>query len=376
MSTFNDELFEIGVGEILDLDLNDEIPEAVLREDGSTWNLNLRGASAMGAEVYFQTVDRFTGTFLNTATSEALSRWVADRYGITRFGATTGVVTLTFTRGITVAPLTIPAGTVVTDAQGTVKFSTDIDIELAIGITTGTVEATSTGAGRDQVAGEQTLQTIEGTLPAADLTVDNLQRAAGGNDEESDFELRARARGIFVNARRGTLSAIRQGTFEVPQVRNAAVFEFRQPNGCQTGIVGIVISDQSGNCNDTLVALVTTTLDEWRGAGIQVVVSSAIPRLESISVRPFYEVGAATPAIRQIIQQTIVARVNTLQANASSSIAEAPESSFLTPGLIEAATRSVTGVAGIVEIPLPAGIIKPGPGERILTTIGLVDVLS
>lgn len=376
MSTFNDELFEIGLAEILDLDPNDEIPEATLRENGSTWNLNLRGASAMGAEVYFQAVDRFTGTFLNTASFEALSRWVADRYGIARFGATTGVVTLTFTRVITVGALTIPAGTVVTDAQGTVKFATDIDLELAIGISTGTVEATTTSAGRDQVAGENTLQTIEGTLPAADLTVDNLERAAGGNDEESDFELRARARGIFVNARRGTLSAIRQGTFEIPQVRNAAVFEFRQPNGCQVGIVGVVISDQSGNCNDALVALVETELDLWRGAGVQVAVSSAIPRLENISVRPTFDAGAATPATKQIIQQTIVARVNTLEANASTSIEGGPESSWLTPGLVEAAVRSVTGVNGINEIVLPAGIIKPGPGERILTTIGLVEVLS
>lgn len=374
MSTFVDELIEVGIGEVLDRDLNNELSEETLRQDGTQWKLLLDAASVMGAEVYFQTVDRFNGLFLNTASFEKLSRWVADRYGVVRLGATSGVVSLTFSRTTTTSEITIAGGTTVSDPSGTVKFETDEDLELAIGVASASVDATSTATGRDQRAEANTLTQIEGSLPQPDLTVNNPQKAAGGNDGESDFDLRARARGIFVNARRGTLSAIRQGCFTVAGVRDAAVYEYRHPNGCATGIVGVVVSDQSGNCNDALVDLVSQVLDEWRGAGIQVIVNSATPRLESIEVTPFYETGSATPALKRVIRQTIVAFVNSLTSNAAETTEDAPEDSWLTPGLIESAVRSVTGVSGVSSVTLPSGIIKPAPKERILTTTGLITV--
>jgi uncharacterized phage protein gp47/JayE len=231
MSTFIDELFEVGLSEIIDLDVDDELDESLLRADGSSYNLVLRAGAAMGAEIFWQAVDRFAGTFMDTSRFEALSRWVADRYAIERFGATAAVVSLTFSRTTTTAEVTINAGTVVTDQAGTIQFLTDIDLVLPIGVASGSVDATSSASGKDQQAAAGTLTVISGSKPQSDLTVTNAQAAAGGNDSETDAEFRSRARGIFVNARRGTLSAIEQGAFNVPQVRNAAVYEFRQPGG-------------------------------------------------------------------------------------------------------------------------------------------------
>jgi uncharacterized phage protein gp47/JayE len=374
MSTFIDELFEVGLSEIIDLDVDDELDESLLRADGSSYNLVLRAGAAMGAEIYWQAVDRFAGTFMDTSRFEALSRWVADRYAIERFGATAAVVSLTFSRTTTTAEVTINAGTVVTDQAGTIQFLTDIDLVLPIGVASGSVDATSSASGKDQQAAAGTLTVISGSKPQSDLTVTNAQAAAGGNDSETDAEFRSRARGIFVNARRGTLSAIEQGAFSVPQVRNAAVYEFRQPDGCQTGIVGVVISDSTGNCNDTVVELVEQELENWRGAGIYVVVEAATPILRPIGVTPFYEPGQATPAVKSLIKQTITARVNSLRANAAPSAAEAPADSWLTPGIVEQAALAVAGVAGIIEVTAPAGVEKPNAGERFLTTEGLVSV--
>jgi uncharacterized phage protein gp47/JayE len=374
MSTFIDELFEVGLSEIIDLDVDDELDESLLRADGSSYNLVLRAGAAMGAEIYWQAVDRFAGTFMDTSRFEALSRWVADRYAIERFGATAAVVSLTFSRTTTTAEVTINAGTVVTDQAGTIQFLTDIDLVLPIGVASGSVDATSSASGKDQQAAKETLRVISGSKPQSDLTVDNAKAAAGGNDSETDAEFRSRARGIFVNARRGTLSAIEQGALSVPQVRNAAVYEFRQPDGCQTGIVGVVISDSTGNCNDTVVQLVEQELENWRGAGIYVVVEAATPILRPIALTPFYEPGQATPAVRSLIKQTVTARVNTLRANAAPSAAEAPADSWLTPGIVEQAALAVAGVAGIIEVTAPAGIEKPNAGERFLTTEGLVEV--
>jgi uncharacterized phage protein gp47/JayE len=375
MSTFIDELFEVGLAEVIDRDTADEIDEATLRLPGTSYELSLRAGAAMGAEVYFQAVDRFTGTFMDTSRQEALSRWIADRYALQRFGATAGVVTLTFTRTITVGALIIPAGTIVTDPDGTVQFLTDTELGLAIGVSTLSVEATSSGSGRTQRAAANVLTTFAGALPAADLTVTNLQKAAGGNDTETDAEFRSRGRGIFVNARRGTLSAIEQGTFEIPQVRNASVYEFRELDGCQTGIVGVVISDGEGNCNDAVVDLVVQELENWRGAGIKVFVEAATAILRPISVQPFYAPGQATPAVKRSIQQTIVARVNLLKSNAAPSALLAPANTWLTPGIVEQATMSVAGVEGIIATIAPAGIEKPNHGERFLTSEGLVTVL-
>jgi uncharacterized phage protein gp47/JayE len=374
MSTFIDELFEVGLSEIIDLDVDGQIDESTLRADGSSYNLVLRAGAAMGAEIYWQAVDRFAGTFMDTSRFEALSRWVADRYAIERFGATAAVVSLTFSRTTTTAEVTINAGTVVTDQAGTIQFLTDIDLVLPIGVASGSVDATSSASGKDQQAAAGTLTVISGSKPQSDLTVTNAQAAAGGNDSETDAEFRSRARGIFVNARRGTLSAIEQGAFSVPQVRNAAVYEFRQPDGCQTGIVGVVISDSTGNCNDTVVELVEQELENWRGAGIYVVVEAATPILRPIALTPFYEPGQATPAVRSLIKQTVTARINTLKANAAPSAAEAPADSWLTPGIVEQAALAVAGVAGIIEVTAPAGIEKPNSGERFLTTEGLVEV--
>ena len=64
----------------------------------------------------------------------------------------------------------------------------------------------------------------------ADLVVTNAAATFGAANEETDITLRARARAFWSTARRGTLSAIKQGALAVPGIETASCFELVDPN--------------------------------------------------------------------------------------------------------------------------------------------------
>jgi uncharacterized phage protein gp47/JayE len=371
MVATHEELFEIALTEALFQGTG--VSEQVARAQGSTLWWELNSIAAPGAEIAFEVAERFRNSFLDTATGPALDRLVTDRYNTSRQGATAAIVELEFTRATSVGDLTIPAGTTVQTEDQTTRFATDRDLEIPDGSTIGTVRATSTALGADQRVAEDTLIEFSGGAPEADLVVTNPEISAGGNDRETDGELRARVRGIFVNARRGVLSAITQGCLEVDEVRAAAAYETLDDFGCPVGAVTAVVADAYGDSNSALEADVSEELEEWRAAGVPVAVVGGVRTERDIAVQVVFESGTSTEAALLSVRRTIVAFVNRLAPRSEDTVEAAVAASkcVLTPGIVESAVRTVPRVLGVTVLS-PAAAEVPELGEVIRTSLGRV----
>ncbi len=372
MVATHDELFEIALTEAIFQSA--ALSEEVARAPGSTLWWQLNSIAAPGAEIAYEVAERFRASFLDTATGPALDRLVADRYNTTRQPATAAIVEVEFTRATSVGDLLIPAGTNVQTEDQTVRFATDRDLEIPSGSTVGTVRATSTALGSDQRVEADTLIEFSAGAPEADLALTNPERSAGGNDRETDGELRARVRGIFVNARRATLSALVQGALEVDQVRTAAAYETTDDQGCPVGAVTVVIADNAGNSNSALETEVEEELEEWRAAGVAVDVVGGVRTERDIVLRVVFESGTSSEAALLNVRRAVVAFVNRLAPRSEETVEEAiaAAKSVLTPGLVESAARTVSRVIG-VEVIQPAAAEVPEVGEVIRTSLGRVS---
>jgi uncharacterized phage protein gp47/JayE len=368
----HEELFEVGLGEALAID--PKVSETVARTPGSTiwWQLN--SGAAIGSEVAYQLYERLRNLYLDTATGAGLDRLGADRYFVERQQATAGRVLLEFTRATSTGLLTIPIGTEVSDPANTVVFSTDTELQIPDGETVGSVEATSVALGSDQKADEDTLTRIVGGTIETGLTVTNPERSAGGNDRESESEYRERVRSVFVNARRGTVSALEQGALTVDEVRTASAYEVRDSAGCPNGYVDLWVADQLGNANSTMIAEVEEVLDEWRPAGVPVDVQGGTPIDRQIRVRVSFEAGTSSSAALLQVRRAIVSFVNQLKVRSEDTVEAALASgrSVLTPGLIDHAVRTVPRVVG-VTVELPAAAEVPEVGEVFRIVLGSVE---
>lgn len=361
--------FQIGADEVLARSAARPIGQRISAEEvfteGSDINIVTASASAMAEEVTRQLALREKVLLLDGASGIDLDRIVGDRFSptVVRKQAVPSVVPLIISRSLgPLAAITLPIGTKVRTGSS-FEFATTSAVSLAAGSTgpvTVLAEATVAGTAGNVAAGTIT----QFSEPPADpnLIVVNEEPAAGGDDEEKDPALRARARDFFRQARRGTLGAIEFGALTVPGVRQASAIEEVDPGGLPTGRVSIFVADAQGQANSALVTAVLLALLEYRAAGIIVDVLSAIPEFVSIRFRLRFSASVNTTVAAESVRLAAVAAVNVLRPNA-----------VLPVSLLFAAARSVPGVIVLDDaIVAPVGDLVPALGQVIRTRPDLV----
>lgn len=247
--------------------------------DGDITEAQAHGAGAMADAAIRYTAQAVKEIFLDGAEGDALTALADDRYNIQRSPATPAEVSLSFSRTGGGAAGTLLAGFVVAsdfdEAGNTVLFTTDADVPFPLGGNGPiVVNATASVRGRSgNVAAGAVRRLVDAPFSQL-VTVTNVLKAGGGNEEESDPNLRARCRSFWLSLRKGTLAALELGAREVASVRVAKAIE--DP---VTGIVTLVVGDSDGNSTAQMVADVTTETENWRAAGSLVVVAGGA-RLE------------------------------------------------------------------------------------------------
>lgn len=317
-ASFND-LFDVGRNESIRLPTR-FAPE-IVDTDGSDINVMISVSSAMADEVSAFLVQAFAEVFLSSAAKiggEPLDRYAFDRYQLVRLSAQAAVAPLSFSRTDTSTPLTIPAETESSTADGFI-FSTVTDLVFLTGVAGPlivTANATVAGAGGNSEIGA--INTVLSTLTDQTVTVTNAEPAAGGQPEESDTAFAARIRDFFVNARRGTAQAIFNGCVTTPGVAEANVIEDLDPNGSPAFRVQAIISDQNGQANSALVANVTLNLQNFRALGVPVRVVGGTPAFVTIIIEGItFQSTANTNVLIDEMRALIVAAVNELAPGAT-----------------------------------------------------------
>lgn len=363
---------------------NTRLKRDVIERPGTDVNALVAADAAVGDESTGGIARLAAAQFLDSATGDALTRLVFDRYNLSRKPAAAAKVTLNWT---TTAPnptsFNIPVGTRVATSDGN-QFVTSIDATFP-NASTGPVlvAARSIKAGLSQQAQANTINNIQ-DIPAgspADLALNNPLASAGADDEETDSDLVSRARSFFLNARRGTLTAIQQAALAVPGVRRAEAFEAIDQGGRPARYVELVVADAFTN------ALVSTTptpaayqaqsqvlaqeiqqtaLEDARAGGIYVRVTVGAVVLQAVQLGLTFVAGVDADTVAFEARSTVVGYINGLSPGQLFDRAAAGALLQSIPGLV------INGN----EIVSPPGNVQPAVLQVLRTSLSLVAAVS
>lgn len=373
--TYQD-LFRIGRTTITS---GSQITTAVVDREGSDANILVATAASIGDEISAQVARVGGSAFLDTATGADLDRLVFDRYSLSRkpASAALGVVRFSLGGASPVANFLIPAGTLLSTADGR-QFVTLFDDTFLSTSTFLDVNVRSVLAGSSQMAAANSITSIISYPPSAPagLTVNNQLATAGGNNQESDSEYRARARIFYTTLRRGTRAALEQAALAVPGVRTARAFEILNDAGGPGGIVELVISDgytdalaNTGSTipaydaqSDALAAAVVETLDDVRACGVFVRCRVAQVILQPVILQLSFIAGANVDTVAGLARAAIVNYVNQLQPGDDFVLTDA-----------NAILNSISGLAfNASAIASPTGNVVAGNYQVLRTNLALV----
>jgi len=284
--------------------------------------------------------------YFSQAGSTDLDTLALDHFGLTRNDGVSAVGVARFSRaGSGAGNVSIPAGTIVETADGAQFVTTTAPLMTGLEIDA-TIAAVVPGTAGIVAVDTIVIINALSSLSDPSVVVTNPEITAGGSPAETDPEFRDRIIAWFATLRRGTKLALEIGAKFTGAVKKAEVDESIYPPT-------VYIADTTGSANSALEAAVSTELENWRSAGIQVNVVGATVVTQTIDVTLTFAAGSDTSEVRDQVEAAIIAAVNTL------SIGET-----LYTSLIVTAARLISGVLDCV-VNDPAGNVVPAANELI-----------
>jgi uncharacterized phage protein gp47/JayE len=351
-----DDLFNIGKAEMLI-----RRPDLFLAPGDTTDFLVAAGAAMADKNIQFA-AEEFRKTFIDGATGDDLTTLVDDHFAIQRNPATAAQGTVEFTRPTAGAGAgTILAGTTISTIEDETgerqEFTTDADAVFG-GAALGpiAVAATAVDAGRDGNVGAVKVLNIVDAVFDGSIVVSNPLAFAGGNNEESDDQLRERARDFPSTLRRGTLAALEFGALTVPAVRVATATEDA------LGVVTLFVTDELGGSTAQMVNDVLLEIENWRCAGSIVTVTGGSVLTQAISITLILTGGTSVATITASVQAAITERLEKLPVGDGTASSEG----VLRTEIIQAAAISVDpdNIIG-VDVITPAADVVPAVAQVI-----------
>lgn len=232
---------------------------------GST-NRTIAETVAQGlADSYYLLGLLLDGFFLNAAAGSVLDERVKDRLPDGRKTGTQATGLAIFARNSpAVATVTIPQGTTMATADGTVLVATTTAATIGVGGTSVNVpvQATAVGIAGNLPAG--TALTVKGLgLQGVDGITVAAPGLSGGTDRETDAQLKTRYLLDLQNPRRsGSVSDYQAWALTVDGVTSATVL----PRNRGAGTVDILITTSGGLPSDQLVTDTQTYIDSVKPA--------------------------------------------------------------------------------------------------------------
>lgn len=356
------------------------VSPTIIDTDGSDVNIIVGSASTMARSVIDHLGYEVSQLFLDTVEQERLDRWAFDRYQLTRKGASPARGTVRFFRATSTAGAgSIPIGTKLQTIGGAQYITTSVAV-FAAGALEAPCYVRASEAGKQTQASAKSIRTIlnSGSLFDPSMQVINDLDTAGGEDAESDDIFKERIRSFWRAARRGVLAAIEFGATTVLGVVSAQAIEVLEsqllsvpglsaPYVLPARLVTLYISDSSGVASEALANDVRDALNEYRAAGIGVIISTSIPQLISIQMKLTFAANVNTVLLADSVASAVVAYVNSLPVNGRLNVSALYTvlSRFIPDGIIP---NDSTIVA-------PVGDLVPDVGRTLRTTRDLVTVV-
>lgn len=299
------ELFDLAKNTILAG--NAGITQDAVERPGTHVNILTAMMASVADEVIHQAAVAMQRAIPSLASGDYLDRLAWDWYGLTRNPATPATATVTFHR-TTTDVYTMPAGTRVTNADGSVGFLTDTDTIFAADVTDADVAVTCEQAGTIGNLEANQITVLQTPQPGQSFTITASTEATGGEDEETDKNLRWRIRNFWASVQRGTLAALEYGAKQVSGITLAHAYETQDSEDCYT--VHLIVADSSGRANSSQVAAVQTEIDHWRACGVKVNVVGGQVQYVDVAVTLTLEAGFDPTVAIETVRSNIVNTIN------------------------------------------------------------------
>lgn len=337
--------------------------------EGSDINIIVSSASFISYQAVLQMAQKMNALLLDGARDEDLDRYAFDRYTLSRKGAAAAVGSVEFSRTSTAAGSGfVPIGTKLVTLTG-IEYVTTTQATFGSTTTEATASVRAVTAGKSNQVGANTIRRIDDPASLFDpsLGVNNDVATAGGEDAESDEVFRERIRDFFITARRGTLGAIEFGARQVDGIESAQAQEILTPSNQPARSVELFIADGSGVANSALGASVTQELEDYRAAGIPVIVNVSVPQIVAVQLKLAFQADADSASITETIRASIVSFINSLPVNGT----------LYRGDLFGVIRRFVRD--GLIQnedtVASPTGDLVPSLGNTLRTTLGDVTVI-
>ncbi len=328
---------------------------------GSDVNVFVGSQSQVAYALVLQLAYAVNRLLLDGAELDDLDRYAWDRYQLPRKGASPARGTVRAYRATTTAGGgTIEIGTKLQTDSG-IEYVTTAACTFAAADVSKTVTVRAVQAGKLTQVGKNQISKFSNVAALFDPTLlaNNDAVTAGGEETEDDDTFRDRIRNFWNTARRGTIGAIEFGALAVPGVVSASAVEAIS-NTYPARVVFLYIADSSGVASDALADLVRQSLQDYRAAGIAVIVSTSLPQIATIQMAFTFQAGLDTVTLTDVIRSAVLEFVNSLPVNGSLYKGElfAVLKRFIPSGLI---LNNETIIA-------PAGDVVPVVGTTLRTT--------
>lgn len=352
------------------IDHNPRIDPNQVDTEGSDVNIFVGSMAAVAFQLVLQLAYKLAGLFLDSCFDELLDRYAWDRYQEVRKGASNAVTTVQITRSTFDAGAgEVPVGTKIATLTGIEYITTTIAVFGASDLVS-SCKVKAVQAGKNTQTGKNTLRQFmePGLLFDQTLQVNNEEASAGGEDVEDDDTFKTRLRNFFITARRGTLAAIEQGGIQTPGVVSAKAEEVLTSGAEPARIVKLYIADGSGIASKALAYQTRINLDDWRAAGIGVVVDTSIPYIITIKLKLVFKANVDTDTLARSIRGAVQTYVNNLPVNGKLTIGGLYSilEGYKTAGLIPDENTIVEPVADVV----------PDLGVAIRTTPANIQLVN
>jgi len=310
-------------------------------------------------------------TRASTSTGADLDSWMLD-FGLGRLPAVASTGVVTFSRYSPGFVATVPAGSIVKTADGSLSFSVTADDTLSIWqpassgyvIPNGVAAADlpvvcmTPGSIGDVLAG--TINVIAAPLPGVDQ-VNNANPLANGADAEVDAAFRNRFQGYLASRSRATVAAVQNAIASVRQGRNVAIKENTGAGGlAQVGALLVIVDDGTGYPSTDLLANVASAVDSVRPIGTTFAVISPQVLIVNVSLTAEFASSDNATAGISSIQNYVAAYLNKLPIGRAASITKVAQQAYREgPGVQNIANVQLNG--GSVDVIVsPLGVIKAG----------------
>jgi len=303
---------------------------------GSVLRTLLEAVALETAGLYAQLEVAYRSAFIDTAEGSALDHVVAV-LGVRRVRAGRNVAEVEFNRAVGArGDIRIPAGTRVLTPDGAIEYETVADIALSDG------QPSGRGSARDTIATNQALPAGSLTLLAKPIagvgSVENPSPSSALDRDESDEELRTRAKSFLAGSERGTLGALTAAV-----ARNGVLADIDDSQPGQ-----ILVHCHSGELAPEHKKRLEADLEATRPAGVQLSVDYGAPPLGVDLELRLSTAEGLLPADLKRAQSEVRARLETYFAKL-----DTPSAASLSR--IIAAATAVDGVEDVFVVSASVG---------------------